>query len=177
MKLTKTLYFTTSTVVDWIDVFTRPIYKRIVVESLSYCQQYKGLTIHAWVLMTNHLHMVVSVDEHTTISEVLRDFKKYTSKKIEEAIRLNLQESRKNWMLDRFHFIGRLERGDECFRFWQEGNYVEEIYSDDFLRQKIEYIHNNPVKAEIVSRPEYYMYSSASTYAGVPGVLPVALIR
>jgi REP element-mobilizing transposase RayT len=58
--LTKQLYFTTSTIIDWVDIFSRPSYRHIVVESLDYCQQQKGLKIYAWVLMTNHLHMVVS---------------------------------------------------------------------------------------------------------------------
>ena len=81
--LTKELYFTTSTVVDWVDVFTRPEYKHIILESLAYCQENKGLDIYAWVLMTNHLHMIVGTkNDEAIISDILRDFKKYTIKKI-----------------------------------------------------------------------------------------------
>ena len=54
---------TTTTVVDWLDIFTRPLYKHIVVESLAYCQEQKGLEIYSWVLMTNHLHMIVGTHE------------------------------------------------------------------------------------------------------------------
>ena len=76
------LYFVTSTVVDWIDIFTRPKYKHIILESLAYCQEKKGLRIYAWVLMSNHLHMIVSSGTEASVSDILRDFKKFTSKRI-----------------------------------------------------------------------------------------------
>ena len=78
--LTNTLYFTTSTVIDWIDIFTRTSYRHIIVDSLAYCQHAKGLRIYAWVLMSNHLHMVVSAEDKQTIGYILRDFKKFTNK-------------------------------------------------------------------------------------------------
>ncbi len=63
MNLTRVLYFTTSTVIDWVDIFTRPSYRHIIVDSLSYCQSHKGLIIYAWVLMSNHLHMIVDTND------------------------------------------------------------------------------------------------------------------
>jgi REP element-mobilizing transposase RayT len=172
--LTQELYFTTSTVVDWIDVFTRPQYKQIIIESLSYCQEEKGLDIYAWVLMTNHLHMVTSVrDDKQTISDILRDFKKFTSKKIIASIEENPEESRKVWMLDRFWFVGINDKKIKNFKFWQDGNNIEQIYSYDFFKQKVNYIHMNPVRQEIVERPEDYLYSSARDYAGMKGLLKV----
>ena len=104
--LTKHLYFTTSTVIDWVDIFTRANYRHIVVDSLSYCQQVKGLNIYAWALMSNHLHMVVSTEGEQTIGEILRDFKKFTNKKILKTLEEDEHESRRTWMLDRFSFAG-----------------------------------------------------------------------
>ena len=78
--------FITSTIVEWVDVFTRPVYKQIIVDSLKYCQESKGLDIYAWVLMSNHLHAIVSAREGCNLSDILRDFKKFTSKRIIEAI-------------------------------------------------------------------------------------------
>ena len=173
-SLTKDLYFTTSTVVDWVDVFTRPEYKHIILDSLAYCQESKGLDIYAWVLMTNHLHMIVGArNEETSISDILRDFKKYTSKKIVEAVNDNARESRKVWMMDRFWFVGNNDRKIKNFKFWQDGSYIEELYSYDFYLQKLDYIHNNPVASEIVEKPEDYLYSSACDYAGIKGLLDV----
>lgn len=76
------VYFITSTIVEWVDVFTRPVYKQIIVDSLQYCQESKGLDVYAWVLMSNHLHAIVSAREGYQLSDILRDFKKYTSKRI-----------------------------------------------------------------------------------------------
>lgn len=174
--LTQELYFITTTVVDWIDVFTRPIYKQIVLDSLIHCQKEKGLDIYAWVLMSNHLHMVVGVrDDKQTISDILRDFKKFTSKKIIASIEENPEESRKVWMLDRFWFVGNNDKKIKNYKFWQDGNNIEQIQTYEFFQQKVNYIHNNPVKQEIVERPEDYLYSSARNYAGLKGLLDVII--
>ena len=176
LRLTKDLYFTTSTVIDWMDVFTRPLYKQIIVESLKYCQAQKGLEIYAWVLMTNHLHMIVGIDSNqstNTISDVLRDFKKFTSKAIVKAIQDNPAESRKEWLLNRFWFRGVNDSKIKNYKFWQDGSYIETIYSYEFYKEKLNYIHMNPVKQEIVDRPEDYIYSSAQNYCGQNGLINV----
>ena len=176
--LTQDLYFTTTTVVDWIDIFTRPDYKHIIVDSLDYCQHNKGLDIYAWVLMTNHLHLIVGVrDEQLNISDILRDFKKYTSKKLFEAISTNIQESRHDWLLDRLRFVGKNATKNKDFKIWQDGNHIELICSESFFNQKLDYIHNNPVKQEIVEKAEDYLYSSARNYAGEKGLIDVIVDR
>ncbi len=176
MRLTKELYFITSTVVGWVDVFTRPTYRHIVLDSLRYCQTNKGLVIHAWVLMSNHLHLIASTAGHDSIGDIMRDFKKFTSKKILEAIEQNVQESRREWLLDRFRFAGMNNNRITNYHFWQDGNHVEEIYTMTFLHQKIDYIHHNPVRAEIVVHPEDYLYSSASVYSGSSGLIDVSAL-
>ena len=144
IALTKELYFTTSTVIDWVDIFTRPVYKHIVVESLAYCQEQKGLDIYSWVLMTNHLHMIVGTNKaDVSLSDILRDIKKYTNKKLLAAIEGNQQESRKDWVLDRCHFAGKNDKKIKNYRFWQEGNHVEQLYTYDFYKQKLDYPHES----------------------------------
>ncbi|MBP3712165.1 MAG: transposase [Bacteroidaceae bacterium] len=175
--LTRNIYFTTSTVVDWMDVFTRPLYKHIMVDSLKYCQANKGLDVYAWVLMSNHLHMIVGTEEGVAIGDMLRDFKKFTSKSIIKAIMENIQESRKDWLIGRFGFRAANDKKITGFKFWQDGNHIEQIDSYEFFRQKLEYIHHNPVKQEIVERPEDYLYSSARNYAGLDGLLNVIVVR
>lgn len=181
--LTRTLYFVTTTVVDWVDVFTRPVYSHIVVDAIRYCQENKGLQVYAWVLMSNHLHLVVGLkqdhsdkDETLELSNIIRDFKKYTSKKIVEAIQDNVQESRKEWMLNRFAYAGQNDSKISNYRFWQEGYYVETIVTKKFLRQKVDYIHQNPVRREVVANPEEYLYSSAVNYVGGKGLLDVCVV-
>jgi putative transposase len=163
-------YYLTLTVVDWVDVFTRPCYKHIITESLQYCQKNKGLEIMAWVLMSNHLHMIAQAKEGYILSDILRDFKKYTSKKITEAIQ-NEPESRREWLLDRFEFTGRNNHKIKYYKFWQDGNEAKEIHTTQFLEQKMEYIHQNPVRAEIVQEAHEYLYSSAVDYADGKGLV------
>ena len=90
------IYYLTTTVVEWVDVFTRPVYRDIIVEALKYCQKEKGLVLYSWCLMSNHLHWIASAADGFNLSDIIRDFKKYTSKKIVSEIESNQQESRKN---------------------------------------------------------------------------------
>jgi len=168
------IYFLTITVVDWVDIFTREDYRQIIVDSLKYCQKEKGLEIYAWCLMTNHLHMIAAGKENGqfTLSDILRDFKKFTSKAITQKIG-EIPESRRKWLLDRFEFAGRYNKKIEFYKFWQDGNEAKEVYSAEFLQQKIEYIHNNPVRAGWVNEALHYKYSSAIDYAGDKGILDV----
>ena len=176
LNLSRELYFTTSTVIDWIDVFTRPLYKHIITDSLSYCQKNKGMELYAWVLMTNHLHMILGVKEGTTIGDVMRDFKKFTSKAVVKAIENNLQESRRDWILDKCWFRGANDKKITNFKFWQDDSHVEQLDSYEFFQQKLNYIHMNPVRQEIVERPEDYLYSSARNYAGLNGMIDVTVV-
>ncbi len=79
-RITGEVYFVTDTVVDWVDIFSRPCYRHIIIESLQHCQKQKGLIIYAWVLMTNHMHMIVGSSGINKVSDIMRDFKKFTSK-------------------------------------------------------------------------------------------------
>jgi len=169
-------YFLTMTVVSWIDVFTRPVYKHIIVDALKYNQENKGLIIYGWCLMSNHIHIIAEADEGYHLSDILRDFKKFTSKAIVKEIEENPQESRRKWMLNEFEFAGRYKSNIKYYKFWQDGNEAKEIHSTSFLEQKLEYIHDNPVKAEIVENAVEYIYSSAKNYAGEPGLIDVVLI-
>ena len=171
------MFFVTSTVVDWVDVFTRPLYKNIVVDSLRYCQQNKELEIYAWVLMTNHLHMIVGTSGVMSLGEVMRDFKKFTDKAVVRAIQENPEESRRQWLLDRFRFRAANDRKVAGYKFWQEDNHVESVVSLPFFVQKLNYIHLNPVRQEFVDRPEDYPYSSARNYAGRQGLIDVVVVK
>lgn len=153
--------FVTLTVVGWINVFTRRTYKDFIIENLSYCQKHKGLKIYAYVIMTNHLHLVIHSVQNLQ-SDILRDFKTYTSKELYKLIKNNPQESRKKWMLDFFQKKGMENGLNKKHQFWQNGNYPIALYSNRVIRQKIDYIHQNPVKAGFVDSPEKYYYSSAN---------------
>ena len=169
------IYFLTFTIVDWVDIFTRQSYKEIIMNSLRYCQSYKGLRLFAFCLMTNHIHLIVSTSGKDKLFEIIRDFKKFTSRALIKEIE-NGEESRKKWLLNKFEFAGKYLERIENYKVWQDGYHAVELTSNDFTYQKLNYIHQNPVKAGIVSEPEHYIYSSASNYSGLSGIIDIELL-
>ena len=126
--------------------------------------------------MSNHIHMVISARDHNA-SDILRDFKKFTSKQIVQAIINNPQESRKVRMLNIFEQAGAGNSRNMKHQFWRQDNQPKELYSESFAYQKLEYIHKNPVEAGIVDKAEDYLYSSARDYYGTgKGLLDVVLL-
>jgi len=168
-------YFVTFTVVNWIDVFTRKDYKDILIESLKYCATNKGLTIYAWVIMSNHVHLIIGTTDKP-MQDILRDLKRHTSKTIVKAIEDNPQESRREWMLFQFERAGKYNPNNEHYQFWQQGNHPIELWSKAVMDQKLNYIHNNPVVAGWVDEPQHYLYSSARDYADIKGLLDIQLM-
>ncbi|MEX8547505.1 MAG: transposase [Mucilaginibacter sp.] len=170
------IYFLTTTVVDWIDVFTRKELAEIIIESLKYCQKEKGLVLYAWCLMPSHLHLIASTAESKSLSDVMRYFKKFTSKSIVAAVK-EINESRREWLLDKFGFAGRTNFKNKEYKFWQDGFFPIELDTTSFMQQKLDYLHNNPVAAGIVYEPEHYVFSSAINYTGQMGLIDVLLIE
>ena len=166
------VYFLTFTVTDWVDVFTRLNYRSIIVESLDYCRKNKGFKLYAWCLMTNHIHLVCSVDQPFRMTDFIRDFKQFTAKKVLHDIE-TLPESRRDWMLYRFEFAGKFDNRIEKYRFWQDKSHPVELPTNEMIDQRINYIHQNPVRSGLVARDEDYLYSSARNYAGLSNVLEI----
>ena len=169
-------HYLTLTVVGWVDVFTRKTYRDFIVENLRYCQEQKDLGIYAWVLMSNHLHLIASARESAKLSDILRDFKKFTGRKLLEMISNHPQESRKEWMLHYFSYQGRRNANNRNFQFWQRDNHPVHLISPKWILQKLDYIHNNPVVAGLVEEPQHYLYSSAMNYVCGKGLLEVNII-
>ena len=166
------VYYITLTIVEWIDIFSRPVYKHILVDSLNYCVANKGLKIYCWCLMSNHLHMIASASGEDSLSDILRDFKKFTSKAIIKAVQ-EVPESRRDWMLNLYWYAGKNNNKIRYYKFWQDGNEAKEIHTTAFLDEKMNYIHDNPVRAELLAKPEDYLYSSARDYAGEKGLVEI----
>lgn len=172
------LYFVTFSTVQWVDVFSRDRYVDILLESLRYCQKEKGLNIHAWCIMTNHVHLMITTKLNHHPSDVLRDLKKFTSKKIIASIENeDLPESRRRWMLWIFRQAGQNNSKNQIYQFRQQDNYPIEIFSKRFIDQKLTYIHLNPVKAGFVDEPWHYRYSSARDYmTSQKGLLEIEML-
>lgn len=165
------LYFVSFAVVKWLDVFTRNQYKNILLESLEFCQKNKGMEIIAWCIMTNHVHLIFRSIEGQKPELILGDFKRFTSKAIVKAIKENPRESRKKFLLSEFEKAAKNSSNVKHYQFWRHDNKPIELWSNKVIQEKINYIHNNPVEAGLVYKPEDYVYSSAIDYAGEKGLL------
>ena len=148
------IYFFTATVVDWIDVFTRNIYRNILINSFRFCQKNQGLRVHAWVLMSNHFHMICSFADNKEAGMVIKNIKSFTAIKIIDAIINNDLESRKAWMLNIFEENGKANKNNYRFQFWQHENHPILLDDPQKYRQRLNYLHENPVKAGFVYEPQ-----------------------
>ncbi len=140
------LYFITYSIVNWIDVLTRKEYRDIVLASLDHCIEKRGLDVYAWCIMTNHVHLIIG-SHGDKMEDILRDHKRHTSTELLKAIQGNPSESRKDRMMQEFHRAGQANSNNTHYQLWQQHNKPIPLYSAEVLYQKLDYIHNNPVKA------------------------------
>lgn len=170
------LYFISFAVVGWLDVFIRNEYKDILLDCLRFCQAKKGMEIHAWCLMTSHVHLVFRSIEGEKPELLIGDFKRFTSKALVKSIIENPQESRKEILLNCFKKEAEKSSNVTHYQFWRHDNKPIELWSNHVIQEKINYIHQNPVEAGLVFRAEDYVYSSAIDYAGEKGLLENIII-
>jgi REP element-mobilizing transposase RayT len=147
----------TSTIVEWLPVFTNKPYFDIMIQSLIFCRKHKGLQLFSYVILDNHFHLVVC---GPNLSRTITDFKKFTARSIIDR----LKQDQKAWLLNQLAYFKKRHKTQSNYQVWQEGYHPELIMSDDMFRQKVEYIHNNPVKRGLVALPEHWLYSSARNY-------------
>jgi len=157
-------HFITSTVVAWLSVFTTAARCDILVESFEYCRRNKGLEIFAWVILDNHFHAVVAAPE---LSRVVGDFKRHTAQKIMDQI----EKESCSWLLHELKFHRAGDKSESDRQFWQEGFHPQVLTDDVTIDQKLDYLHNNPVKRGLVAAPEHWRYSSAHEW--LTGAVPV----
>lgn len=153
------MYFCTCTVLEWMDVFTKPRYFELLIESLKYCQKNKGLKLYGYVLMTNHLYMIFSAQSGHKPEDILRDFKKWTTR----SITLELNSDSRHYLKNLFA-CSVFKKKENTMQIWQTNNYSEMIETKDFFLQKLQYMHMNPVRRGFVSEPKAWKYSSARNW-------------
>ncbi|WAK04240.1 REP-associated tyrosine transposase [Methylobacter sp. YRD-M1] len=159
-------HFLTCTVLEWLPVFTRPETVQIVLDCWRYQQEHQGLRLYGYVVLENHLHFVAQANR---LDECVSSFKSYTARRIID----HLQARQVKPLLTRLGFSKRAHKIDREYQFWQEGVHAELIFSEAMMREKLEYIHANPVKRGYVDLPEHWRYSSARNYSGLAGVIDI----
>ncbi len=159
-------HFLTCTVVEWLPVFTRQEAVQILFESWRYLQDNQGLQLYGFVVLENHLHAVAQAEN---LLSTWNRFKSYTARRIIDLLRTHRAEA----LLKRMRLTSKAMRGDREYQFWQEGSHPQVIDGTTMLRQKLDYIHLNPVKRGYVDKPEHWRWSSARNYAGDKGSVEV----
>lgn len=161
-------YFMTMTVNHWLPVFTRPETVEILLDSWRFLQAQHDWRLHGYVILENHLHIIAGSSQ---IGRDMQRFKSYTARRVID----HLEEVRAERLLDLLALFKRVHKRQSDYQFWEEGSHPQRIESAGVMRQKLDYIHYNPVKRGFVDLPEHWRWSSARDYAGGSG--PIAVDR
>jgi len=153
-------YFTTSTILNHIPVFQKDCYFEIITGSMKHCQENKGLKIHGYVIMPTHLHMISSNEHKPSLEEIMRDFKHFTSTKIIEC----LENENHSFFVELFRKAASVRYGNQTHKVWENDYHPVALTSAGWFEQKLNYIHQNPVRKGFIERPEYWKYSSARNW-------------
>ncbi|RPI86300.1 MAG: transposase [Chloroflexi bacterium] len=161
-------YFITATTVNWLPFFSNPDIACILLESLQFLIEQQRLKLHAYVIMENHIHLIAS---STILSKELASFKSYTAR---QSIDYYLAHKNKR-ALAQLSWSKPEYETDRDYKFWQDGVHPQRISSEKMMQQKIDYIHQNPVRRGYIDDPAHWRYSSARSYLGQEGLLPVVI--
>ena len=169
------LYFITTTAVQRVNLFHRDVIKRIIADSLNYIRVQHWIKLHAFVIMPNHIHIIVRFLEGYTLSDVMREFKKYTARQIIRQYHAENNQPALAFLEQTANHVP-----DQRYKVWEDGYDARNVFSPEFLGQKLEYIHNNPCQPhwELVEHPEEYPWSSARYYLlDKPAIIAVDDVR
>ncbi len=161
-------YFSTSSIMGGLPLFMNPSITKIVLDALCYLQNENEVMLYGYVMMPNHLHLIA---EDKELSRKLRAFKSFTGR----AIIDHMKEKHNQRLLRQLKSKKLKNHRDSEHQVWQEGLHPKQIFTQEIMVQKLEYIHFNPVKAGFVVNPVHWRYSSAIDYEGRSGIIPVTL--
>ena len=147
--------FYTATIIDWKLLLDNDIFKNIIISSLKYLIDNKKIKLHAFVIMDNHIHLIWQALGENNPNKIRHNFMKFTA----QQMKFELMKSDDYYLQD-----FKVKKDDRVFQFWKRNALSVELFSENFFVQKMNYIHDNPVKAGICIFPEDYKYSSASYY-------------
>lgn len=159
-------HFMTATVVAWLPVFSQPCFAEIVLNSWRFLQRERDIDILAFVIMENHLHWI-AVGPH--LGKRVGEFKSFTATSIIKEMKKRLFDT----LLQELEYYKLRHKVDQTHQLWQEGSHPQQIDTGDVMWQKIEYVHNNPLRRGYVDDPVHWRYSSARCYAGQTGLIDV----
>ena len=137
-----------------------------MIDSLKFLQKKDHLKLYAYVILENHLHMVVQSDD---LEKSMKSFKQYTAREL----LLLLKKEKVTTILDQLKIYKKPHHKATEYQVWEEGYQPKLMQTDAMMINKINYIHQNPVKRGYVDEPAHWRYSSARDYDGVKGLIEV----
>ncbi|MDR9417985.1 REP-associated tyrosine transposase [Gracilimonas sp.] len=170
------VYFITCSVIKWFKIFRMPEYCQILIDSLKFCQENKGLIIYAWCIMNDHIHLIIGTQDQP-MQNIIRDFKSFTSRKIRKKMFKNRRNVKISKIYKEMLKAGAANSNNKDWQLWQQHNHPQELFSEKIAEQKLNYIHYNPVKAGLVDHPIEWPYSSAVDYNGRKGLVDIEILR
>jgi putative transposase len=159
-------HFLTCTIVNWLPLFGSPPIAEFILESWRFLQNNGRMVLYAYVIMENHVHLIAAADD---LSKEIGDFKSFTARQIVDW----LQARDAQRVLAEIARAKLAHKTDRRYQVWQEGSHPQMIQGEAMMRQKVTYIHDNPVKRGYVDEAVHWRYSSARNYAGLPGLIEV----
>jgi putative transposase len=159
-------YFMTNTIVAWLPVFNRPEFAGVILESWQFLQRERDIRILGFVIMENHLHWIGVGPQ---LAKRVGEFKSFTA----TTILKQMEQRGYQTLLQEFKYFKARHKTDQVHQLWQDGSHPQQIESDEMMWQKIEYIHNNPLRRGYVDDPIHWRYSSARNYASQRGVMEI----
>jgi len=157
-------HFLTCTVVGWLPVFTRPETVQILLDSWQFLQDQKRIALMGYVVLENHIHFIASAQN---LPKEVGDLESIMARRIIDY----LSERHVRTLLEGLEYHKARHKGDRRYQLWQEGSHPKIIETEAIMRQKLDYIHDNPVKSGFVSDPTHWRYSSARNYAGIEALV------
>lgn len=162
-------YLLSSSFVHGLPLFSKPEIVHYVIEAIKHHQAQNGFKVYAWCIMENHFHLIA---EHHDLKTCMQSIKSYTAKQI-----LDFLKSKNHQLyLKQLIFSRKRTKKESLYQVWQEGYHPKQIFSEQMLLQKINYVHFNPVKRGYVDKPEDWRYSSARDYLGGNGLIDIQRI-
>jgi putative transposase len=159
-------HFLTATINNWLPLFTRPEAVEIVLDAWRFLRREASFELFGYVVLENHLHFIARSPD---LGRDLQRFKSYTARQL---ITL-LEERQATRLLELLALFKRRHKQQSHYQVWEEGSHPQVVDNEAVMRQKLEYIHLNPVKRGYVDLPEHWRYSSARNYAGQQGLIEV----
>lgn len=153
------IYYITTVIYNRLRIFARPSFVIPLLDSLNFYRYTQGFKLLGYVIMPDHIHFIIWPSAKMDIGNLMRSFKEFTAKRI---IQLAEVEGIADWV-KAFRQAGAETRRSKN-KVWQDSYWDENVFTEDFLKQKLHYMHLNPVRAGLVSQPEDYPYSSHRNY-------------